>query len=171
MSADCQTSAPRKIDPEQTFDNVVEWVGQQSKTHYAPGLIIGISGTDSLLTFLACAEAFKRAGKGNRVLGVHFDHFDTANPATAEGPITCVKDEFNWVVKDILPWLSAKAPDAGIEIDRTLSASDDNQRWGKLFSRAISDVPQGGEMTNQHYFPVGTRNATEDYLGSYSQIS
>ena len=171
MSDDNVKNQPRKINPAQTFENLVEWVGTESKKHHAPGLIIGISGTDSLLTYLACAEAYERQEKGDRVLGLHFDHVAEAIPEAGSDKITCLKDEFNWVVRDILPWLKSVAPEAKIEIDQTLLLSDDNQRWGKLFSRAIADVPQGGEMTNQHYFPVGTRNATEDYLGSYSQIS
>lgn len=161
---------PRQIDPAKTFESISDWIAKTAKRNYAPGVIIGISGTDSLLTFLACANAFNKLGKPDRVLGLNFEH-TSKNEQDASGKIQCVSGEFNWVAESIYPWLKESAPLASLEIDRTIEFSDDNLRWGNLFSRAIRDVPFGGEMTNQYYFPVGSRNATEQYLGSYTQIS
>ena len=93
MSEDKVKNLPRKINPAQTFENIVEWVGTESKKHQAPGLIIGISGTDSLLTYLACAEAYERQEKGDRVLGLHFDHVAEAIPEAGSDKITCLKDD------------------------------------------------------------------------------
>lgn len=38
-------------------------------------------------------------------------------------------------------------------------------------ARSVSETPAGRDLGSSHYFPVGTRNATEDALGAYSQIS
>ena len=86
--------SPRKINLSKTFESLVDWVCDQSKAERAPGLIVGISGTDSILTFLVCAEAFKRLGKQNRVIGVHFgldEYLIKGPPITKGGEITIFK--------------------------------------------------------------------------------
>lgn len=162
---------PRKIDPEATFNSIVDWIAEKSTRERAPGLIVGISGTDSILTYMACAKAFEKLGKGHKVLGLNFEH-DTHNALGDEGKdFVCLKSTFNWVAHDIFPWLREKAPQARLEIDDTIPHSDDNKRWGHLFSRAVVETNVRQGMNFQHYFPVGTRNATEQAIGSYSQIS
>lgn len=166
------SSEPRHIDCAATFEALVQWVYQQAQEENAPGVIIGISGTDSILTFLVCAEAFKRLGKQDRVIGVHYGlENGTISPAPQTESIVCVKDTFNWVAHDILPWLREQAPDAIIEIDSREGYDDDNIRWGRLFSRAVAETENNQGLTNKYYFPVGTHNATEAHLGTYSQIS
>ena len=149
--------APRKIDPARTFDAIVQWIYSQCITERAPGLVMGISGTDSILTYLACAKAFERLGKPHRVLGVHF---------ASEG-----EQDSNWVVQDVFPWLKKQAPQAMLEIDSALGVHDDQIRWGRLFSRAVADTNNKDSLASNYYFPVGTRNATEEHLGTYSQLS
>lgn len=101
------------------------------------------------------------------MLGVHFAH-QAQSPVKNTQPLS---PAFNWFSRDIMPWLQQQAPQAKLEIDHTIPLADDNKRWGHLFSRAVSDTSPGTTLTNRFYFPVGTRNATEDHLGSYSQIS
>ena len=156
-----QTS-PRKIDPAQTFDSIAAWISDEVQAKRAPGLIVSLSGTDSILTFLACAQALEKLGMQDRLLGLNFGPKDNEDSLSIH---------FNWVADYIFPWLHAQAPQARLEIDSTPGWDDDNQRWGKLFSRAVSDTPDGESMTNKHYFPIGTRNATEDYLGTYAMLS
>ncbi|TAL35361.1 MAG: hypothetical protein EPN97_07370 [Alphaproteobacteria bacterium] len=149
--------APRKIDPARTFDAIVQWIYSQCVAERAPGLIMGISGTDSILTYLACAKAFERLAKPHRVLGVHFT--------------TEAEKNNSWVVQEVFPWLKKMAPQALLEIDSADSGHDDQIRWGKLFSRAVSDTNNRDSLASNYYFPVGTRNATEEHLGTYSQLS
>lgn len=163
---------PRTIDPQATFESIVQWIEETAKAERAPGAIIGISGTDSILVYLACAEAFTRMGKPEAVIGVHYGpRLDEAQPQPDNGGIYCVSSEFNWVAKDVFPWLKAQAPQARLELDHSAGYKDDHVRWGRLFSRAVSDTDDGQGLSTSHYFPIGTRNATEDYLGTYSQIS
>jgi NH3-dependent NAD+ synthetase len=162
---------PRRIDPEKTFDAIVAWIERKASEERAPGLIVGISGTDSILTFLASARAFENMGKGHKVLGVNFEHATKDKLVEKSQPFVCVKSDFNWVANDIIPWLQEKAPQVRLETDRTIEHSDDNMRWGRLFSRAVSDVDMRHGLGSSHYFPVGTRNATEHTLGTYSQLS
>src|SRR5208283_5800998 len=64
---------PRCISPAETFDALVEWFYDEMIIQRgAPGFLVGLSGTDSLVTFLAAAKAFEKAGKPERVFGVHF---------------------------------------------------------------------------------------------------
>jgi NH3-dependent NAD+ synthetase len=148
--------SPRKLDPAATFGALVQWVHDQSLLEKAPGLIMGISGTDSILTYLACAKAFARMGKPGRVLGVHF-----SGGAAKSG----------WVVNDIFPWLQSQAPGAALEVDEAADGSDDQIRWGRLFSRAVRDTGKAASLASNYYFTAGTRNATEEHLGTYSQLS
>ncbi len=163
-------SAPRKLDPARTFDSIVSWIERMAKRERAPGLIIGLSGTDSILTFLAAAKAFERMGRGDKVLGLNFEHASKDTPVDPAKPFQCVKSDFNWVANDIFPWLRQQAPQAQLEIDASILHNDDNKRWGHLFSRAVRDNDPRSGLTS-YYFPVGTRNATEDVLGTYSQLS
>ncbi len=162
---------PRRLNAAETFDAVTAWIAHAAKAERAPGLIVGISGTDSILTFLACARAFERMGKGDRVLGLHFEH-QSKNAMIDNDPARqCAAPELDWVGREIIPWLKTQAPQALFETDATIAHSDDNRRWGHLFSRAVRQTDARHGMTSQHYFPVGTRNATEEALGTYSQIS
>lgn len=161
------TAKPRDIDPAKTFAAISDWIAAKASEQHAPGLIVGISGTDSILAFLACAKAFEKLGKPQAVLGVHYEHTSRRE----KKGIVCISDQFNGVVRDVLPWLQQQAPQAQLEVNRTLPINDDNMRWGHLFSRAVRDTAPGADLTNHFYFPVGTRNRTEDHLGMYSQIS
>ncbi len=169
MSDQPLPAAPRRIEPAATFEAIVSWIGEKAVQERAPGLLVGISGTDSILTFLACAKAFERQNRQHRVLGLNFEH--GKHNELVEGKIICAKTEFNWVARDILPWLKSRAPKAQFEIDDTIPRSDDNIRWGHLFSRAVRDTDPRAGLSGNHYFVVGTRNATEAALGNYSQIS
>ncbi len=147
---------PRIIDPARTFEALVQWIAEKSAAEKAPGLVMGISGTDSILTYLACARAFERLGKPARVLGIHF----------AGGP-----EKSGWVIDQVFPWLKEQAPAAALEIDVSVDGGDDQIRWGRLFSRAVKDTGKAASLAANYYFTVGTRNATEEHLGTYSQLS
>ena len=168
---DIAAHIPRQLDPAATFDAIVTWVQKTAEAERAPGLIVGISGTDSILTFLACARAFERMGKPDKVLGLHFEHASKNTMIDNDPNRQCAAPEPDWVGRDIIPWLKTQAPQALFETDASITHSDDNRRWGHLFSRAVRQTDARHGMTSQHYFPVGTRNATEEALGTYSQIS
>lgn len=156
------SDSPRRIDPAATFQALCDWIGSEARRENAPGLIVGLSGTDSLLTYMACARAYAAMGRPDRVLGVHFEHGPAPDTLTPE---------FNHFAGVIAPWLAANAPGARVEIDRSLPDNDDSKRWGHLFSRAVADTGAGRDLHRDHYFVVGTRNATEQALGTYSQLS
>jgi NH3-dependent NAD+ synthetase len=165
-------SSPRVIDAFKTFDAISEWIAQKAKEERAPGLIVGLSGTDSLLVYLACYKALDSLGKADRLLGVHFNAASEqeVTPHTHNG-FACVQRDFNWVARDLFPWLDKVAPKAKLELDHSEGFDNDHVRWGRLFARAVSDTDHAHSLGDSHYFTVGTRNATEDYLGTYSQIS
>lgn len=165
---------PRKLDLSATFEAIVQWVEKTARAQNAPGAIIGVSGTDSILAFLASAAAFERMGKADRVLGVHYA-VDGEGALPPQGKVaagfSCISAEFNWVVNDIFPFLAQKAPMARLEVYHGRDFDNDVIRWGHLFARAVRDTGAAQSLGQSHFFPVGARNATEDYLGTYSQIS
>lgn len=119
----------------------------------APGIIVGLSGTDSILTFLICFEIFKRLGKPHRVMGVHYGLMNSSFAMT------------------MAPWLGEKAPGAQILV-KQVTHHRDGFRWGDLHDHALGDIHTDERWNpEERYWVSGTRNATEDFLGLYSNIS
>lgn len=161
----------KKINPEETFNRVVSWIKNRAVKDKMPGIIVGVSGTDSLVVFLAAHEAFKQLGKAEAVTAVNFIH-PASNQAPEDGKIACVGDlEKDWFANEIVPWLKEVAPDANYVIDDTIPFSDDNKRWGNIFSRAISDTQLNHGMLGNYSLVAGTRNRTEAVLGTYTLLS
>jgi NH3-dependent NAD+ synthetase len=162
---------PRKINAAETFQRVVSWIKNRAVKDKMPGIIVGVSGTDSLVVFLAAYAAYKQLGKPEAVMAVNFVHPGALKKA-ADGGITCAAgDEKNWFALHIMPWLKQTAPDARYVLDDTIEFSDDNKRWGNIFSRAISDTELNHGMLGKYRLVAGTRNRTEAVLGTYTLLS
>src|SRR5271166_5969058 len=159
---------PRIINPADTFDTLVEWLHDEMIVKQkAPGFLIGLYGTDSLVTFLAASKAFERAGKPKRVLGVHFapsEDFLLDHPEA---------DEHTWFANQIIPWLVSQAPKAKIVIDTSIDWRYDGLRWGALMDiSVVSNIKRRIMLLPEdQYWVVGTRNLTEDTLLNYSNAS
>jgi hypothetical protein len=62
---------PRALDLDRAFERLALWIARTAES--APGLVVGLSGTDSALAFLACAKAWKIAGKAKEgIVGIHY---------------------------------------------------------------------------------------------------
>lgn len=159
---------PRQIDPAQTFDSLVQWVHDEIIVkRKAPGLVVGISGTDSVVAFLAAAKAFEKAGRPGRVAGVHFapsEEFIDDHPAASE---------HLWFKNEVIPWLRRQAPNAKIVVDSSIDFRQDGLRWGALIDWSVIENTKTRAMRppDEQFWVVGTRNATEEKLFSYSNIS
>ncbi|MDF3022669.1 MAG: CcrColossus [Alphaproteobacteria bacterium] len=162
---------PRKINPGETFQRLVSWIKNRAVKDKMPGIIVGVSGTDSLVVFLAAYAAFKELGKPQAVMAVNFAHPGSLQKS-AEGTIACTAgDGKDWFARQIMPWLRQVAPDASYVLDDTIEFSDDNKRWGNIFSRAISDTALNHGMLGNYRLVAGTRNRTEAVLGTYTLLS
>ena len=166
--------APRKLHPTTTFEALVSWVEMVARDRGAPGMIIGVSGTDSVLAFLACARAYERLGRPGRVLGIHYGK-PWPPPGKSEAEVARMlglAPNLNWVVRTLLPWLRVQAPGAEIIVDDGSHGGSDPLRWADLIQRSLAGArptePLAPEGT---YWVVGTRNATEDALLTYSNAS
>ncbi len=174
---------PRQIDAQKTFDSLVNWVHDELIVkRKAPGFVVGISGTDSILTFLVCAEAFKRAGKPERVVGIHYgakipneDSMSKYEMDEMDDPEqgTCNIGQDFWFQKSVLPWLKERAPESKILVDSSINYNSDSHRWAGLMDYSVLSNPDTGAMRRpgDNFWLVGTRNATEKALRSYSNIS
>ena len=157
---------PRTIDPARTFDALIQWFGDMLQKG-APGFLVGLSGTDSLVTFLAAAKACEKAGKPNRVLGVHFapsEDFIYDHPEA---------ETHLWFFDTIIPWLRKQVPAAEIIVDTSIDWRCDGQRWGYLMDLSVVTYTRKRMMRlpEDQYWVVGTRNRTEDFLMNYSNAS
>ena len=180
---------PKTLDLAATFKSHAEWVRDIALQHKAPGLLIGISGKDSMLTFLICARAFEMLGKPERVVGVHYGPAPGAAPVGRTAAMQFVIDQDpvyaqQWLSKnrrgydrwmdDVIAWLQDEAPDSRICVDSSFDYKDDYLRWAHLFKKAVAGTPAPGACAlgePDTYWVAGTRNATEKILGTYSNIS
>lgn len=169
-----QPETPEIFDAEARFMDVVGWIARMIREKNMPGVIVGISGTDSILTFLACARAFEIAGRGDRVLGVHYGAAFPPADKTAEevARILSVNPSYRWVARVIVPWLQEQAPKAAVLTDSSIDFNDDYMRWAALFRSSLGGAARTEMLAaEQCYWVAGTRNATEEALGTYSNIS
>lgn len=160
--------SPRTIDPANTFEALVQWFHDEIIVHQkAPGFLVGLSGTDSLVTFLAAYKAFERAGKPERMLGVHFtpsEDFLYDHPEA---------EEHTWFRDQVVPWLAKECPGAEIVTDTSIDWRCDGLRWGSLMDLSVVSHLKRRIMRlpEEQYWVVGTRNLTEDVLLNYSNAS
>lgn len=164
----------RNIRIDGLVDRTVDWLADTLKREEAPGVIVGLSGTDSILTYIYCLMAFERLGKPlNHVRGVNFQHKTQDKFVEMNAPFVCMdSDDTTWVEREIFPWIRERWPEARLEVDTSIRHSKDGMRWGTLHDKAKEEVNGRGDMlTGTYYFPVGTRNATEDAVGAYTLIT
>jgi hypothetical protein len=124
-----------------------------------PGFIIGLSGTDSMLAFHICYEACARMDMAHRVYGIHY---------VGEG------NKPGWFQNEIMPFMREQFPEARLEVKVPLGGNQDQQRWADIHLRSLNlvgvDDIQPLEPKDR-YWVVGTMNATEAELGTYSILS
>ena len=147
------------------FDNIVARLTNKigmSQTP-VPGFILGLSGTDSILTFILLYEAMKNHGLEHRLWGIHYVSGMRKNPS--------------WFETDIIPWLKEKYPNAKVSVEIPLGGNQDQQRWADLHLRALNTISYDGyggsrairsRELGENYWVAGCTNATEKALGTYS---
>jgi NH3-dependent NAD+ synthetase len=174
-AANPQPSLQSAIDPQAAFQRLVDWVVVDvALREGAPGLIVGISGTDSILAFLICARAFEQLGKGDRVMGIHYGE---PYPPADKTPddlerILSFSPGYRSIPRVILPWLQEQAPHVRLIVDNSIDYTDDHARWAALYKASLAGSdPRAYLVEGGQCWVVGTRNATEDALGTYSVSS
>lgn len=185
MPAVYPSVSPRTIDLKGTFNALVQWIHNMVLEESAPGLIVGLSGTDSILVYLASVRAFEKLGKSERVLGVHYGpdwpipddvftkfkkdfEYETQEKFLEEYP------NYSYFIRTIIPWLKEQAPYSTIEANNGIidKHESDSLRWGAIFERSLSGAdPREVMLEGSNYWVVGTRNSSEQELGTYSSIS
>ncbi len=173
-SAPSSPAGPRHLDPAKAFEALAGWLARFIEEKNIPGAIVGISGTDSILAFLICTKAFEKAGKQDRVIGIHYGApFPPVDKSEEElKRILDINPGYRWVARSVVPWLQAQAPQAKVIVDSSIDHNDDYQRWAALFRSSLNGASRTEPLPEgSNYWVVGTRNATEDALGAYSNIS
>lgn len=96
---------PRNLDLEKAFTALADWTAQTVKD--APGLVIGLSGTDSALAYLLCSKALEIAGKDkDSLVGIHYgEEYDFKDYFGQYGAVEVVKlPEDGFLETDIYRW-------------------------------------------------------------------
>lgn len=159
---------PRTVYPANTFNALVQWFHDEMIVRQkAPGFLVGLSGTDSVVAFLAAYKAFEMAGKPERVLGVHFapsEDFLYDHPEA---------ETHLWFSNEVMPWLRSEAKGAKVIVDTSIDWRCDGLRWGYLMDLSVVSNEKTRRMLlpEEQYWVVGTRNRSEDTLLNYSNAS
>lgn len=156
------------------IDQTVEWIAETVRREEAPGVIVGLSGTDSALAAILCLIAFERLGKPlKNVRIVNFQHETQDKFVEMNAPFVCTASEdATWVERELFPWFRERWPEASLEVDTSIRHSKDGARWGAIHDKAKEEVNGRGDMlVGTYYFPVGTRNATEQAVGAHTLIT
>lgn len=160
--------SPRVINPAETFTALVQWFQNEILIQKnAPGFLIGLSGTDSLVAFCAASKALELVDKADRMLGVHFAPSEDFLYDHPEAEVHL------WFQEQVVPWLKNFSPNSKIEIDTSIDWRYDGLRWGKLMDLSVvtENKTRTMRLPEEQYWVVGTRNRTENTLLNYSNAS
>ena len=164
----------RQLPDTKKFDALVNWLAGLIEEKKMPGAIVGISGTDSILVFMALARAFESVGRDDRVWGIHCGAPFPPEGKTAEEieRILSFNPSYRWVARVIVPWLAQQAPQAKVTVLSDFDYNNDHQRWAELFHASLNGASKTEPLPPEGtYWVCGTRNATEQALGTYSNLS
>lgn len=159
---------PRTVDLAKTFDSLVKWFHDEMIVRQqAPGFLVGLSGTDSLVAFCAAAKALEQAGKGDRMLGVHFAPSEDFLYDHPEAEVHL------WFKDQVIPWLTEQYPNAKVIVDTSIDWRCDGLRWGALMDMSVvsNDRKRTIRLPEEQYWVVGTKNRTEELLLTFSNAS
>jgi hypothetical protein len=132
----------RNIDIPRTMENITRWLAETVRP--APGLVVSLSGTDSMLTFLLCSKALRSLKRDpqRELIGLHFrSHRSDSYP---------------------YEWLAQHGSVQSMEPPVAEPVETDIRRWAEVQSFAIR---------NGRLWMIGSRNATETHTGEYSIAS
>lgn len=149
------------------FNTLIDRLSQKIRlsANQVPGFIIGLSGTDSLATFILLYNAMKQHNMQHRLYGIHY--------------VNNLRKKPTWFERDIIPWMRDEFPETRIEVHTPLGGNQDQQRWADLHFRALNKIEVNGygdlRFTSldagENYWVSGCMNATEKALGNYSILS
>ena len=128
------------------FDNLIHRLIQKVEMSATPvtGFMVGVSGTDSLVTFILLSEVAK--AKGFKVTGLHYMDENVVE---------------NTVTRTVFSWLLDRYPDSSLLALNLPVGNHDQFRWGDIHYRAAE----------ARHWVASTVNATEKALGTYSILT
>lgn len=125
-----------------------------------PGFIVGLSGTDSIVTFDLLYRAMNHHYMPRRLMGIHY--VDNTN-----------RKNGTWMEREILPWMRGQYPNTtilSVKLERNL----DPDRWADMMVRSTHHFEEehGWVVSpkEETFWVAGTMNATEKELSKYSQM-
>lgn len=152
------------IDPSTpVFDRTISRLASLLAERRPKSILVGVSGTDSALASVACHRAAALAGIDCLL---HLVHFGAPFPPEGRSDedvsrILRTSPSYRWVPRVLMPWLAEQLQGAVVETRTAPAPEDDYSRWSELFRMSKSDDG----------WVAAPINATEDYLGNYSNFA
>ena len=129
------------------FQSLINRLGQKVNMSATPveGFVVGLSGTDSVITFILLNEVAKELGHQFKVFGIH-----CVESATIESSFQKI---------GMMQWLRDRYPESTMAVsDMSNVGNSDQFRWAEFHHRAAQ----------YKFWFASTMNATEKFLGTYS---
>lgn len=165
------------LNPQETLDLLIKDIAL--KMRLVRGIVMGLSGTDSILSFYVCSKALESLGREKDLLGVHFLGKDDAKykskawlESVLKSPIEVHRlseyqgETENNIIGQVqecrIDHKANAAPSFSLRFEQS---NPEVRRWAKLQDFAINCSP------NNRFWIVGTMNKTERLLRRYSNTS
>lgn len=133
-----------------------------------PGFIMGLSGTDSIVSFAIMYEALKRHGMESSLCGVHY--------------VWAERKKKTWFEEHVVPWLRERYQETHVSVTTPYGGQNiEEARWADLKIRCSQGIPMEVRDKNnwqilpyidkRSYWAAACINATEKRLGKYTILS
>jgi dephospho-CoA kinase len=165
------------FNPKETLDLLIKDVAL--KLRLAPGVVMGLSGTDSILSFYICSKALESLGREKDLIGVHFLGKDESIYKSKSWLESVLKSTIE--VHQLSEYQGLLENDASEQLNqcsingstvetvssnlRFQQSNPEVRRWAKLQDFANNTNPK------DRYWIAGTLNKTERLLRRYSNSS
>ncbi len=127
-----------------------------------PGLLVGLSGTDSTIAFLMGYDALESLGMADRLWGMYYGRADgdTNLPLVPK-------------MRALYEFLKIRTPQARLDVSNLTTRglpNDDFERWADLRRMTLEKPGKNNGLwdAGQHYWSVAPRDRTEVILGNFS---
>lgn len=132
-----------------------------------PGIVLGLSGTDSILSSILLAEL-------DLNIPIKLIHFNT-DIKNIDTKILMKRLQLNpdylWIQRIIIPWLQTNYPSLEVIVNSDRHPLSEAGRYAELIDIALKNSHHFDTEQEKTFWICGTRNRTEDILGLYSNIS
>lgn len=155
---------------ENILHNIIYKTAENLVKNRCKGIVLGLSGTDSILTSIILSKVSEITH-----IPIHVLHFNKSNlkdiaPDLLEKKVQMLPS-YLWEQRFIIPWLQKNYSNLNVQVINSHQQMSDAERYAYIMDYALSNSHRQDDEQDKTLWLSGTRNKTEDILGLYSNIS